>query len=339
MAKHEIACDDILKELKAKQYRPIYYLMGEESYYIDLISDYIAENVLSETEKEFNLTVVYGADVDVATVINAAKRYPMMSEYQVVIVKEAQAIRNLEELTYYLQKPLRSTILVICHKHGTLDRRKKLAAEIEKTGILFESKKVKDAQVPLFIAAYMKKKGIDAEPKASAMLADFIGSDLSRLTGELEKLIITMPKNQKRLTPDQVEKNIGISKDYNNFELRSALVEKDILKANRIIKYFEENPKTNPIQMTLSLLFNFFSNLMLTYYAPDKSEQGIAAMLGLKTSWQARDYMSAMRRYSGIKTMQIVGEIRYADAKSKGVDNPSMTDGDILRELVFKILH
>lgn len=339
MAKHEIACDDILKELKAKQYRPIYYLMGEESYYIDLISDYIAENVLSETEKEFNLTIVYGADVDVATVINAAKRYPMMSEYQVVIVKEAQAIRNLEELTYYLQKPLRSTILVICHKHGTLDRRKKLAAEIEKTGILFESKKVKDAQVPLFIAAYMKKKGIDAEPKASAMLADFIGSDLSRLTGELEKLIITMPKNQKRLTPDQVEKNIGISKDYNNFELRSALVEKDILKANRIIKYFEDNPKTNPIQMTLSLLFNFFSNLMLTYYAPDKSEQGIAAMLGLKTSWQARDYMSAMRRYSGIKTMQIVGEIRYADAKSKGVDNSSMTDGDILRELVFKILH
>lgn len=339
MAKHEIACDDILKELKAKQYRPIYYLMGEESYYIDLISDYIAENVLSETEKEFNLTVVYGADVDVATIINAAKRYPMMSEYQVVIVKEAQAIRNLEELTYYLQKPLRSTILVICHKHGTLDRRKKLAAEIEKTGILFESKKVKDAQVPLFIAAYMKKKGIDAEPKASAMLADFIGADLSRLTGELEKLIITMPKNQKRLTPDQVEKNIGISKDYNNFELRSALVEKDILKANRIIKYFEDNPKTNPIQMTLSLLFNFFSNLMLTYYAPDKSEQGIAAMLGLKTSWQARDYMSAMRRYSGIKTMQIVGEIRYADAKSKGVDNSSMTDGDILRELVFKILH
>lgn len=339
MAKHEIACDDILKELKAKQYRPIYCLMGEESYYIDLISDYIAENVLSETEKEFNLTVVYGADVDVATVINAAKRYPMMSEYQVVIVKEAQAIRNLEELTYYLQKPLRSTILVICHKHGTLDRRKKLAAEIEKTGILFESKKVKDAQVPLFIAAYMKKKGIDAEPKASAMLADFIGTDLSRLTGELEKLIITMPKNQKRLTPDQVEKNIGISKDYNNFELRSALVDKDILKANRIIKYFEDNPKTNPIQMTLSLLFNFFSNLMLTYYAPDKSEQGIAAMLGLKTSWQARDYMSAMRRYSGIKTMQIVGDIRYADAKSKGVDNPSMTDGDILRELVFKILH
>ena len=326
MAKQEITCDDILKELRAKQYRPVYYLMGEEPYYIDLIADYITDNILTETEKEFNLTVVYGADVDIATVINAAKRYPMMSEHQVVVVKEAQ-------------KPLLSTILVICHKHGVLDRRKKLAAEVEKTGVLFESKKVKDAQLPAFITSYMKRKGIDVEPKATAMLADFVGADLSRLTGELEKLIITLPKGHTRVTPEQIEKNIGISKDYNNFELRSALVEKDVLKANKIIKYFEENPKTNPIQMTLSLLFGFFSNLMLAYYAPEKSEQGIANMLGLRTSWQAKDYLAAMRRYNGVKTMQIIGEIRYADAKSKGVGNPSLSDGDILRELVFKILH
>ena len=339
MAKQEITCDDILKELRAKQYRPVYYLMGEEPYYIDLIADYITDNILTETEKEFNLTVVYGADVDIATVINAAKRYPMMSEHQVVVVKEAQNIRNMEELSYYLQKPLLSTILVICHKHGVLDRRKKLAAEIEKTGVLFESKKVKDAQVPAFITSYIKRKGIDVEPKATAMLADFVGADLSRLTGELEKLIITLPKGHTRVTPEQIEKNIGISKDYNNFELRSALVEKDVLKANKIIKYFEENPKTNPIQMTLSLLFGFFSNLMLAYYAPEKSEQGIANMLGLRTPWQAKDYLAAMRRYNGVKTMQIIGEIRYADAKSKGVGNPSLSDGDILRELVFKILH
>ena len=339
MAKQELSCDDILKELRAKQYRPIYYLMGEESYYIDLIADYITDNVLSETEKEFNLTVVYGADVDIATVINAAKRYPMMSEYQVVIVKEAQAIRNMEELSFYLQKPLNSTILVICHKHGTLDKRKKLAAEVEKVGILFESKKIKDSQLPAFINSYMKRKGIDMEPKASAMLADFVGTDLSRLTGELEKLIITLPAGQKRVTPEQIEKNICISKDYNNFELRSALVEKDILKANKIIKYFEENPKTNPIQMTLSLLFNFYSNLMLSYYSPEKTEQGIASWLGLKSPWAARDYLTAMRRYNGVKTMQIIGEIRYADAKSKGINNASMSDGDILRELVFKILH
>ena len=339
MAKQEITCDDILKELRAKQYRPVYYLMGEEPYYIDLIADYITDNILTETEKEFNLTVVYGADVDIATVINAAKRYPMMSEHQVVVVKEAQNIRNMEELSYYLQKPLLSTILVICHKHGVLDRRKKLAAEIEKTGVLFESKKVKDAQLPAFITSYMKRKGIDVEPKATAMLADFVGADFSRLTGELEKLIITLPKGHTRVTPEQIEKNIGISKDYNNFELRSALVEKDVLKANKIIKYFEENPKTNPIQMTLSLLFGFFSNLMLAYYAPEKSEQGIANMLGLRTPWQAKDYLAAMRRYNGVKTMQIIGEIRYADAKSKGVGNPSLSDGDILRELVFKILH
>ena len=189
MAKQEITCDDILKELRAKQYRPVYYLMGEEPYYIDLIADYITDNILTETEKEFNLTVVYGADVDIATVINAAKRYPMMSEHQVVVVKEAQNIRNMEELSYYLQKPLLST------------------------GVLFESKKVKDAQLPAFITSYMKRKGIDVEPKATAMLADFVGADLSRLTGELEKLIITLPKGYTRVTPEQIEKNIGISKD------------------------------------------------------------------------------------------------------------------------------
>ena len=282
MAKKELTCNDILLELKEKKYRPIYYLMGDEPYYIDLISDYIMDHVLSETEKEFNLTVVYGADVDISTIINTAKRYPMMSDYQVVIVKEAQAIQRMEELSYYLQKPLQSTILVICHKHGSIDRRKKLAAEIEKVGVLFESKKIKDTQLPAFITSYMKRKGVDMDTKATAMLADFVGADLSRLTGELEKLIITLPTGQKRITPEQIERNIGISKDYNNFELRSAIVEKDILKANKIIKYFEENPKTNPLQMTLAVLFNFFSNLMLAYYAPEKTEQGVAAMLGLK---------------------------------------------------------
>lgn len=339
MAKQDLSYEDILKELKTKHYYPIYYLMGEESYYIDLIADYITDNILTETEKEFNLSVVYGADVDISTVINAAKRYPMMSEHQVVVVKEAQNIRNMEELSYYLQKPLLSTVLVICHKHGILDRRKKLATEIEKNGVLFESKRLKESQLPAFINSYMKRKGVDMEAKATAMLADFIGTDLSRLTGELEKLTITLPKGKTRITPEQIEKNIGISKDYNNFELRNALIQKNVLRANQIIKYFDENQKTNPIQVTLSLLFSFFSNLMLAYYAPEKSEQGIATMLGLRTPWQAKDYIVAMHKYSGVKTMQIIGEIRYADAKSKGVKNSSMTNGDILRELVFNILH
>ena len=339
MAKQEYTYEGIIRELQAKQYRPVYYLMGDEAFYIDKIADYIIDNVLNDTEKEFNQTILYGADVDAATIINAAKRYPMMSEYQVIVVKEAQAVHNMEELVFYLQKPLKSTILVLCHKHGSLDKRKKLAAEIEKVGVLYESKKLKDAQLPAFIAAYIKQKGFDIDQKATAMLAEFVGTDLSRLVGEMEKLIITSSKNSTKITPEQIEKNIGISKDYNNFELRSALVETDVLKANKIVKYFEENPKTNPIHMTLSLLFGFYSNLMMAYYAPEKSEQGIAAFLGLKSPWQAREYMAAMRKYSGIKTMQIISEIRTTDAKSKGVENSSLSDGDLLRELVFKILH
>ena len=338
MAK-ETTYEEIARDLKNRIYKPVYYLMGEESYYIDRISEYIAQTVLNENEKEFNQTILYGADTDIATIINAAKRYPMMSKYQVVIVKEAQGVKNIDELSYYLQKPLESTILVLCHKHGVLDRRKKLAAEIEKVGVLFESKKIKDAQLTGFITSYLKRKSIEIEPKASEMMAEFVGTDLSRMAGELEKLIITLPKGQKRITPEQIEQNIGISKDYNNYELRNALIIKDVFKANQIIKYFEENPKTNPLQMTLSALFNFFSNLMLAYYAPEKSEQGIAAQLGLKSPWQSKDYLAAMRKYSGVKVMQIIGEIRYCDAKSKGVGNSSLGDGELLRELVYKILH
>lgn len=338
MAK-ETTYEEIARDLKNRIYKPVYYLMGEESYYIDRISEYIAQTVLNENEKEFNQTILYGADTDIATIINAAKRYPMMSKYQVVIVKEAQGVKNIDELSYYLQKPLESTILVLCHKHGVLDRRKKLAAEIEKVGVLFESKKIKDTQLAGFITSYLKRKSIEIEPKASEMMAEFVGTDLSRMAGELEKLIITLPKGQKRITPEQIEQNIGISKDYNNYELRNALIIKDVFKANQIIKYFEENPKTNPLQMTLSVLFNFFSNLMLAYYAPEKSEQGIAAQLGLKSPWQSKDYLAAMRKYSGVKVMQIIGEIRYCDAKAKGVGNSSLGDGELLRELVYKILH
>ena len=338
MAK-EVTYEEIARDLKNRVYKPVYYLMGEESYYIDKISEYIADTVLTAEEKEFNQTVVYGGDTDIATIINAAKRYPMMSDYQVVIVKEAQHVKHMEELSFYLQKPLLSTILVFCHKHGSLDRRKKLAAEIEKVGVLFESKKIKDSQLTGFIASYLKRKSVDIEPKAADMMAEFVGTDLSRMAGELDKLIITLPAGARRVTSEQIELNIGISKDYNTYELRAALVAKDVLKANKIIKYFEENPKNNPIQMTLSTLFGFFSNLMLAYYAPDKTEQGIAAQLGLKSSWQAREYMTAMRQYTGVKVMEIIGEIRYCDARSKGVDNVSLSDGDLLRELIYKILH
>lgn len=331
--------EEIVRDVKNGVYVPIYFLMGEEDYYIDRISEYIADRVLTEAEKEFNLTILYGADTDIATIINSAKRYPMMSKYQIVMVKEAQNLKNLDELTYYLQKPLMSTILVFCYKHGVLDRRKKLAAEIEKAGILFESKKLKDAQLSGFISSYLKRKRVDIESKASEMMAEFVGADLNRMAGELEKLVITLPDGCSRITPEQIERNIGISKDYNNFELRNALITKDVLKANLIVKYFNNNMKNNPLQVTLAVLFGFFSNLMLTYYAPGKSEQEIASFLGLRSPWQAKDYLAAMKKYSGVKVMQIIGEIRLCDAKSKGVKNSSVSDGDLLRELIYFIMH
>ncbi|MDM8155751.1 DNA polymerase III subunit delta [Bacteroides gallinaceum] len=338
MAK-EITYEEIARNLKNKVYAPIYFLMGEEDYYIDRISEYILNHILTDTEKEFNQTVVYGADTDIASVINTARRYPMMSKYQIVVVKEAQNLKNLDELVYYLQKPMPSTILVFCYKHGSLDRRKKITIELDKAGVLFESKKLKDTQLPGFITSYLKRRQVEIEPKASEMMAEFVGTDLNRMASELEKLIITLSKGQRRITPEQIERNIGISKDFNNFELRNALIAKDILKANQIVKYFEENPKSNPLQVTLAVLFNFFSNLMLAYYAPEKNEQGIAAQLGLRSAWQARDYQTAMRRYTGVKVMKIIEAIRRCDVRSKGISNASVSDGDLLRELVYVILH
>ena len=338
MAK-DITYEDILKDIKNKNFAPVYFLMGEEDYYIDRITEYITENALTETEKEFNLTVLYGLDTDIDTVINSAKRYPMMSEKQVVIVKEAQRLLRLEDLTYYLQKPLNSTVLVICYKHGSMDRRKKIIAEISKVGVLFESKSLKEGQVPGFITSYLKRKKVDIEPKASEMMTEFVGTDLSRMVGELEKLIITLAPGQRRITAEQIERNIGISKDYNNFELKNALIERDVLKANRIVKYFIDNPKNNPLQVTLGILFAYFSNLMVAYYAPQKSDQGVAAFLGLKTPWQAKDYLRGMQTYSGVKVMHIVTAIRNCDARSKGIGNSSVSSGELLRELVFMILH
>ncbi|MBR5804311.1 MAG: DNA polymerase III subunit delta [Bacteroidaceae bacterium] len=337
--KNEITHVDIVKDLQEKKYKPIYYLMGEESYYIDRIADYMAETILTEEEREFNQIILYASDTDLSTIINAAKRYPMMAEHQVIIVKEAQNLKNLDELSFYLQKPQPSTILVFCHKNGTLDKRKKVTLEIEKAGVLFDSKKMKENQLPAFITSYLKKKGVDIEPQASQLIAESIGSDLNRISSELDKLFLSLSPQQKRVNSELVERHIGISKDFNNFELRNALIEKNVFKANQIIKYFEENPKSNPIQMTLSVLFNFYSNLMLAYYAPEKSEQGIATQLGLRNTWQAREYMTAMSKYSAVKVMHIISDIRECDARSKGVGNPSTGSGDLLKELIYKILH
>ena len=331
--------EDIAKDIKNGKFAPVYLLMGEEDYYIDRISDYIVEKALDENEKEFNLTIMYGLDTDMASVVNNAKRYPMMSEHQVVVVKEAQNLRSWEELSFYMQKPLTSTILVFCYKHGTLDRRKKIVAEIEKNGVVFESKKLKENLLPGFITTYMKRRKMEIDDTAAQLMAEFVGNDLNRLAGELDKLIITMPKDRNRITPVEIERNIGISKDYNNFELKNALITKDTLKANKIVKYFSDKPKSNPLQPTLALLFNYFSNLMVAYYAPERTENGVAAYLGLKSPWLAKEYIAGMKAYTGVKVMNIITQIRLCDARSKGIGNVSLSPGELLRELVYFILH
>lgn len=332
--------EGIMRDLKARKFAPIYYLMGDESYYIDKIADYIAENVLQPEERDFNQTVLYGADVTAAEIVDTAKRYPMMSEYQVVIVKEAQNLKNTDAFEQYLQKPLNSTVLVVCHKNGSIDKRKKLPGLVDKVGVLFESKKVKERDLPSFIENYLKSKGASIDPKSQQLIADSIGTDLSRLISELDKLLVAMPENDKRVTPQLVEDQIGVSKDFNGFELRDAVVNRNIFKANQILKFFDKNPKAGSLYSVLPMLFNYFQNLMIAYYCPQKnSQEAVAKWLELKSPWAAKDYMTGMKNYTGTKTMQIIYKIREIDAKSKGLDNPNTPPEELIKELIFFILH
>ncbi|GAF01411.1 DNA polymerase III subunit delta [Saccharicrinis fermentans] len=271
----------IMADLKNRQFKPIYFLMGEETYYIDMITNYIIDNVLTEEEKGFNQSIYYGKDVDATTITMAARRYPMMSQYQVVVVKEAQYLDKIEELQHYASAPLNSTILVINYKYKTLDKRKKLATILKKNKAIFEFKKLYDNQVSAWITGYLKEEGLSIDMKASTLLADSLGADLSKIVKELDKLKVAIGNEVKQITPEHIEKNIGLSKDYNSFELQKALVSKDILKANKIIKVFAKNPKDHPIQATISVLFNYFSKLMVYYYLTDKSKGNVAKELSI----------------------------------------------------------
>jgi DNA polymerase-3 subunit delta len=330
--------DSILNDLKQKKYAPVYFLMGEEPYYIDLLSDYFQDKILDEAQQAFDLTVLYGKDVDIATVINTAKRFPMMSPYHVMIVKEAQHIRDMDKLSFYLKQVLPSTILVICYKYGKVDGRQKWVNQLKKVGVLFESKKLRDYEMAPWISKYAKSKGLMVEDKALMMLVDFLGTDLSKVANEIDKLVITQENGNKKISPEIIEKNIGISKDYNVFELQDALIRKDVVRANRIINYFAENKKAAPIQMALSVLFGFFSNLMIFHYLPSKTAESAASEFKIHP-FIARNYVQAAKTFSALKTMHIITYIRETDARSKGIDNQSADDGDLLKELVFKILH
>lgn len=331
--------ESIMSELKSGVYKPVYYLMGDEGYFTDRITSYIIENALTEVERDFNLTVFYGLDTDIDTIVTAAKRFPMMAERQVIVVKEAQMLKNLDALQFYLQAPQPTTVLVFAHKNGSIDKRKKVASELERSGVVLDSKKMREDQLPAFINSYLREKQLTADNKSVLMMKESVGADLSRLAGEIDKLAIALPVGSVNITPELVEEHIGISKEYNNFELQNALVNKDILKANKIINYFAQNPKKNPIQMTLALLFGFFSNVMMCYYAPDKSERGVAEFLGLRSAWGVGDYIKAMRNYKAVHVLEILHLIRLADAQSKGAEGPQTTDGEIMRELLYRILH
>ncbi len=338
MAK-ELTYEEIRGGILNNKFMPVYMFQGEEPYFIDQLTELLIERVLNDSERDFNQTLVYGSDTDVATVINASKRFPMMSERQLVVVKEAQNLKNIEELVHYVKQPQPSTVLVLNYKYGKLDGRKKLSGEIAKAGILFESKKIYENKIPAFITSYLQSRQITIEPKSAQILTDYLGNNLSKLTNELEKLIISLPENQRRITPELIEANIGISKDFNNFELQSAIAGHDVLKVNQILKYFKENPKSNPMVVSLTVLYNFFSNLMICHFSKDKSENTLMALLDLRFSFQLTDYMKALRIYNSFKTMEIIALLREFDAKSKGVGNTSTSDGDLMKELAYKIMH
>ncbi|MFV0469143.1 MAG: DNA polymerase III subunit delta [Dysgonomonas sp.] len=331
--------EQIKSDIQNRKFSPVYLLMGEEPYYIDELTDLLLNTAIPEEERDFNQTILYGMETDVPSIITLSRSFPMMSDFQLVIVKEAQGLKKIEDLDIYAKNPLQSTILVLNLKGSTLDKRKKLYAEIEKRGVVFESKKIPEYKIPAFIQSYFTLRKIGIDQKSAQMLTDFIGNDLSRLVNELNKLLLSLPTNEKRITDDLIERNIGISKDFNNFELLKAVIEKNTFKANQIADYFEKNPKNNPLIVTLVVLFNFFSNLMICYWAKDKSETGIANELGFRNPYQAKDYVSALRNYNAFKCMNIIELLRTYDAKCKGVSNVSVRDGELLKELLYKMMH
>lgn len=337
--KAELTYKDIMSELESGNYRPIYYLMGDEPFFIDRISDYIENNAIPEDQRDFNQLVVYGLDTTMKTVVERARAYPMMGDRQVIIVKEAQHLaKETDFLAAYLTHPQPSTVLVFCHKNGTLDKRKKVASDIAAQGLLFTSKKIDERGAQAFASDYVASKGFSIDDKGCTMIVESVGADLTRMVQELDKLMVSL-KGTKYITPEDIEKLVGVSKDYNMFEFRDALVNKNIFKANQIATYYEHNSKTYPIQLVTAVMFSYFANLMLAYYSPDKTERGVAAYLGLKNPWAAKDYITGMKKYNAFKVLDIISDIRYTDARSKGVGASGNTDDGLLRELTFRILH
>lgn len=328
----------IITDIKAGNIKPIYFLMGDEPYFIDIVANYIQKNILAEHERDFNQTIVYGKDTTIPDIVSMAKRFPMMAERQVVIVKEAQDLsRSIDKLESYANNPLNTTVLVFCYKYKKLDKRKKISKVIAKNGLVFESKKLYENQVGDWIQRVLSGKGYSIDPKGAHMLVEFLGTDLGKINNELEKLQLILPKGTS-ITPQAIEQNIGISKDFNVFELNKALGTKDAIKAHRICNYFTQNPKEKPLVVTISLLFSYFSKVMQYHGLTDKSELHAASQLKVNKFF-VKDYITASRNYPMRKVSYIIEKIRAADVKSKGVGASPLAQGDILKELLVQILN
>ena len=328
----------IVSDIKSGNIKPVYFLMGNEPYYIDKISEFIEENMLSEEEKGFNQQVLYGRDVTIEQISDNAKRFPMMAERLVIVVKEAQDLsRSIEKLVTYVENPQPSTVLVICYKYKTIDKRKKLYKALQKSGVVYESKKLYENQIGEWIRRVLSGKKYLIESKAAVMLVEFLGDDLSKISNELDKLMVVLPEGST-ITASHIEENIGISKDYNNFELRKAVGERNVYKANMIINYFAKNQKANPIIVTISLLNSLFTQLLTYHSLSDKSKNNVARALKVSPFFVS-DYITAAKNYPMRKVSQIIAYLREADVKSKGVGANALPSGDILKELLFKIIH
>lgn len=332
---------DIIKDLKGQKFAPIYFLTGEEPYFIDRISDYIEENILSEEERDFNLSILYGGDSSFDEILTSAKRFPMMAERQIVIIKEAQALKEWkskdksEALINYLENPLDTTILVFQHKHKSLDGRSQIAKSIKKNSTYFEAKKIREDRIPGWISDYIKDKNRKIDNQTAVLLAEYLGNDLGKVVNALEKLLVLV-KESEQITALHVEKNIGISKDYNVFEFQKALSSKNILKANQIINYFSANPKDNPLQLILPNLYSYFTKIIKLHRLPPG--ENAARFIGVNPYF-LNDYNTAKKNYSAGALARIISHLRRADTMSKGVNNPSTSSSEILKELTFKILH
>ncbi len=336
----KLTYQQIIKDLKAKKYQPIYFLHGTESYFIDSIANYIEKNVLTEGEKSFNQTVLYGKEIDHKQVTDTARRYPMMASHQVVIVKEAQEMRTLKELQSYVEKPLDTTILVLCHKHKKFDGRTKFGKTVNKNALVFESKKLYDNQLPDWISKYLKDKGFTIEPNASALMAEYLGTDLAKVSNELDKLVINLPP-KSAITSQQIQDNIGISKDYNIFELQKALGQRQTAKANRIAQHFAANTRKNPLVMMVGSLYNYFSKIYSLHFLRSASEQDLLKALKLKSAYFLKEYRATARHYNRSQTESVLALLKEYDLKSKGVDfnNAYLYEGELMKELVWRILH